>query len=169
MEPGVRAVLFCAAPNIQEKTVVQERVPREGSPRGGILLALLAAVLRLRLFLAWAPFSYLAGRGPLIDDAFYSFGIARNLALGHGPTADGIHPTSGFQPLYTFLLVPFYLLFPRDPILPIHLGLTVLAMAGAATGWFLFRIVSRIASRPAALFSLTLWTFAPYFLTQGLN
>lgn len=141
---------------------------REGSHRG-ILLGLLAAGLLLRLALAWAPYSYLASRGPLVDDAFYSFSIARNLALGLGPTADGIHPTSGFQPLYTFLLVPFYLLFPRDPILPIHLALAVLAIAGTATGWLIFRIVSRIASGPAALFSLALWTFSPYFLSQGLN
>lgn len=147
----------------------QEPYREEGPDRRRILFLLLGAGLLLRLALAWAPFSYLASRGPLIDDAFYSFSIARNLALGKGPTADGIHPTSGFQPLYTFLLVPFYALFPRDPIVPIHLALTVLAICGAATGWFIFRIVSRISSRPAALFSLTLWTFSPYFLTQGLN
>ncbi len=133
------------------------------------LLLLLAAGLLLRVGLAWASFPYLAGRGPLIDDAFYSFSIARNLAAGNGPTADGIHETSGFQPLYTSLLVPFYLLFPRDPILPIHLALTLLALCGSLTGWFLYRVVRRVASRRAALFSLALWTFSPYFLTQGEN
>jgi dolichyl-phosphate-mannose-protein mannosyltransferase len=138
-------------------------------PRDRLLLLLLAAGLILRLSIAWAPFSYLASRGPLLDDAFYSLSIARNLAAGHGPTADGIHPTSGFQPLYTFSLVPFYLLSPRDSVLPIHLALTLLALCGAATGWLIYRIVSRVASRPAALFSLALWTFAPYFLFQGEN
>ena len=50
------------------------------SPRArSALFALLALGLLLRLLLAWAPFSYLAGRGSLVDDAFYSFGIARNL------------------------------------------------------------------------------------------
>ena len=133
------------------------------------LLLLLAAGLLLRLGLAWASFPYLAWRGPLIDDAFYSFSIARNLAAGSGPTADGIHETSGFQPLYTSLLVPFYLLFPRDPILPIHMALTLLALCGSLTGWFLYRVVRRVASRRAAVFALALWTFSPYFLTHGEN
>jgi len=153
----------------------EESLMAEGGSPGGrtgqdrILLILLGSGLLLRLGLAWAPFGYLAHRGPLIDDAFYSFSIARNLAQGAGATADGIHLTSGFQPLYTSLLVPFYLLFPKEPILPIHLALTLLALAGAGTGWFVFRIVRHVASRPAALFSLVLWTFAPYFLSQGAN
>jgi hypothetical protein len=130
---------------------------------------LLAAGLLLRLLIAWAPFSYLASRGPILDDAFYSFSVARNVAQGHGLTADGIHATSGFQPLYTLLIIPFYLASGGNPILPIHLALTLLALAGALTGWFVFRIVSRVAGRRAALFSLFLWTFAPYFLSQGLN
>ena len=141
--------------------------PTPGTDRA--LVALLGAGLLLRLLIAWAPFSYLAARGPLIDDAFYSLGIARNLAGGHGLTADGVHPTSGFQPLYTFLLVPFYFFSGGDPILPIHSALTLLALAGTATGWFLFRITRRLAGAGAALFSLTLWTFSPYFLTQGMN
>jgi dolichyl-phosphate-mannose-protein mannosyltransferase len=135
----------------------------------GALFTLLALGLLLRVLLAWAPFSYLASRGSLVDDAFYSFSIARHVAAGHGPTADGIHPTSGFQPLYTFLLVPFYLLSRGDSILPIHLALTLLAVAGAATGVFIFRIVWRSAGVGAALFSLFLWTFAPYFLSEGQN
>ncbi|MCI0656492.1 MAG: hypothetical protein L0170_05410, partial [Acidobacteria bacterium] len=85
-----------------------------------VLTFLLGAGLILRLGIAWAPFDYLARRGPLIDDAFYGFSIARNLARGAGATSDGLHPTSGFQPLYTLLLVPFYRWFPQDPILPIH-------------------------------------------------
>ncbi|HEV8335535.1 MAG TPA: glycosyltransferase family 39 protein [Candidatus Polarisedimenticolia bacterium] len=141
--------------------------PTPGTDR--LLPALLGAGLLLRLLIAWAPFSYLAARGPLIDDAFYSLGIARNLAGGHGLTADGVHQTSGFQPLYTFLLVPFYLLSKSDPILPMRSALTLLALAGTATGWFLFRITRRLAGAGAALFSLALWSFSPYFLTQGMN
>lgn len=142
--------------------------PLSRREKGG-LLALLALALLLRLLLAWAPFTYLASRGSLVDDAFYSFSIARNLAAGRGPTADGIHPTSGFQPLYTFLLVPFYLLFPQDPVLPIHLALCLLAIAGAATGLFIFRIARRTAGTAPAFLALFLWTFAPYYLAQGQN
>ncbi len=161
-------MLFCAA--FAERGMRMNSIAERDTPEGRrLLFLLLASGLLLRLVLAWAPFSYLASRGPLLDDAFYSFSVARNLATGHGPTADGIHPTSGFQPLYTFLLVPFYFLSSGDPVLPIHLALTLLALAGAGTGWFLYRIVSRVASRRASLFSLTLWTFSPYFLFQGSN
>ena len=137
--------------------------------RDKILPVLLAAGLLLRLALAWAPFPYLAERGPLIDDAFYSFSIARSLASGHGPTADGIHETSGFQPLYTFALVPLYAVSPPGSPLPIHLALTLLALAGAVSGWLVYRIARRVATRRGALFATLLWCISPYFLSQGMN
>ena len=140
-----------------------------GAQPDRILIALLAAGLLLRLALAWAPFAYLARRGPLIDDAFYSFSIARNLARGAGPTADGVHLTSGFQPLYTLCLVPCYRLSPKGSILPIHLALMLLALCGAATSWFIFRITRRFASRRGALFAVFVWTFSPTVLSQGAN
>ncbi|MCI0655833.1 MAG: glycosyltransferase family 39 protein, partial [Acidobacteria bacterium] len=143
--------------------------PRSKPALDRVLTFLLGAGLILRLALAWAPFDYLARRGPLVDDAFYSFSIARNLARGAGATSDGVHPTSGFQPLYTLLLVPFYRWFPQDLILPVHLALTLLALSGALTGWFIFRILRRFASRRAALFALFLWTFSPALLVSGAN
>src|SRR3954447_22136254 len=42
------------------------------------------------------------------DDAFYYFGIARNVAHGHGSTFDGINPTNGYHPLWMLMAVPFY-------------------------------------------------------------
>ncbi len=145
--------------------------PASAAPptRDRILHALLGAGLVLRLLISWAPFSWLATRGPLVDDAFYSFSIARNLARGAALSADGVHATSGFQPLYTLLLAPFHILVPGDAVLPIHLALTLLALCGALTGVFIFRIARRISGRPGALFALTLWTFSPYFLSQGEN
>jgi hypothetical protein len=130
---------------------------------------LLAAGFLIRLSIAWAPFTYLAQRGPLIDDAFYGFSIARNLARGAGATADGLHPTSGFQPLFTLLLIPLYWIFPGDSTFPIHAGLTLLALCGGATGWMIYRITRRIASRRGALFALLLWALSPTLLATGLN
>jgi hypothetical protein len=40
------------------------------------------------------------------DDAYYYLVIARNVAFGHGVTADSISATNGFQPLWMWLLVP---------------------------------------------------------------
>ena len=50
------------------------------------------------------------------DDTYYILAIARSLAQGLGPSADGVIPTSGFQPLGTFLLVPVFWL--TDVIAP---------------------------------------------------
>ncbi|MCC5952340.1 MAG: hypothetical protein JJU45_09620 [Acidimicrobiia bacterium] len=43
------------------------------------------------------------------DDAFYYFGIARNLAEGAGSTFDGINPTNGYHPMWLLLSVPAFM------------------------------------------------------------
>jgi hypothetical protein len=43
------------------------------------------------------------------DDAFYYFGIARNLAEGHGSTWDGLQHTNGYHPLWMLVCVPPFL------------------------------------------------------------
>jgi hypothetical protein len=40
------------------------------------------------------------------DDAFYYFAIAKRAGDAHWPTFDGTHTTTGFHPLWMFLLVP---------------------------------------------------------------
>ena len=54
--------------------------------------------------LVWhdAPFSL------TFDDAFYYFGIARNVAHGHGSTFDGIDLTNGYHPLWMLMASPVY-------------------------------------------------------------
>ena len=42
------------------------------------------------------------------DDAYYYFGIARNVAAGEGSTFDGINATNGYHPLWLMLAVPVY-------------------------------------------------------------
>lgn len=42
------------------------------------------------------------------DDAWYYFGIARNVAEGRGSTFDGINPTNGYHPLWLLVSVPVY-------------------------------------------------------------
>ena len=65
---------------------------------GAVTLAWLVVVV------AWrdAPFAL------TFDDAFYYFGIARNVAHGHGSTFDGIDPTNGYHPLWMLMAVPVY-------------------------------------------------------------
>ncbi len=46
---------------------------------------------------------------PLSEDGYYSLSVARNVALGNGVTIDGESWTNGFQPLFTLLCVPGFL------------------------------------------------------------
>ncbi len=70
---------------------------RPTSPTAVLLAAAgLVTVVWVVVILVWheAPFSL------TFDDAFYYFGIARNLAHGHGSTFDGIDATNGYHPLW---------------------------------------------------------------------
>jgi hypothetical protein len=76
----------------------------------------------------------------LIDDAGISFAYARNLALGHGLTAQaGVPPVEGFSnPLWTLLLAAFARTGWLDPLLTsklLSLALVALAFLWIATRW----------------------------------
>jgi hypothetical protein len=92
-----------------------------------VLIAAATASLALRprpLVLLW----------PLLEDGFYSFTVARNVALGRGITVDGVSRTNGFQPLFTALSVPAFALSGTDRVLAVRLVLVLhwLFYVGAA-------------------------------------
>ncbi len=58
---------------------------------------------------------------PMIEDSFFVFTIADNIAQGNGISADGENLTNGFQPLYTIAVTPFFALSGNDKILPLRL------------------------------------------------
>jgi len=124
--------------------------------------------LLYRLFISWNAFIYVDNIY-LLDDSYYCFNIARNIALGNGATCDVIHKTNGFQPFYVLLMVPVYWLFPDDNIMPIHIALTFLSFCNFFTGFFIFKLVCKFTDYKAALFSFFLWSFSPYCLTNGIN
>jgi hypothetical protein len=96
----------------------------------------------------------------LADDAYYYFQIARNAAAGAGLSFDGLAPTNGFHPLYAWLCVPLFWIWPDHAWVPVHAALTILALCTAATAWMLFRLGQECASeRAGALMSL-------FFLTS---
>jgi hypothetical protein len=43
-----------------------------------------------------------------VDDSFYYYLIAHHFAIGHFSTADGIHLTNGYHPLWVWLLIPVF-------------------------------------------------------------
>ncbi|MGZ4716132.1 MAG: hypothetical protein ACXWCB_05465, partial [Acidimicrobiales bacterium] len=68
----------------------------------GCALAVTAVWVAIVVVWREAPFAL------TFDDAFYYFGIARNVAHGHGSTFDGIDPTNGYHPLWMLVAVPFF-------------------------------------------------------------
>lgn len=134
------------------------------------LVAFLLVGLAIRLAIAWAPFDgYQTERGPLVDDSFYYFQIARSIATGDGPTHDGAAWTSGFQPLWMLALVPLYVAVPDDAALPIHLALTLQALLAGLTAVLLWRLGRHLATPRAGVVAAGVWLLSPYALDHGMN
>jgi hypothetical protein len=122
----------------QEKNGVGNQVGSKLT--GRVLLAVAGGVTAVWLLvvLVWrdAPFAL------TFDDAFYYFGIARNVAHGHGSTFDGINLTNGYHPLWMLLAVPvFGLGLDGTGAARALLAAQVLCYGGALT------LVARVGSR----------------------
>lgn len=138
-------------------------------PASRLVILLLALGLVLRLAVAALPHRFLVTTGLFGDDAFYCLNIARHIALGHGATHDGIHPTNGFQPLWVFMLVPIFELFPHNLVAPIHAAAVVLGLVSVATGYLLYRLTALLAGSAAGVAALVLWLFSAYVIRQTMN
>ncbi|MBS0547087.1 MAG: hypothetical protein JSR24_05015 [Proteobacteria bacterium] len=80
------------------------------------------------------------------DDAYYFFTVARNIAQGHGITIDGVHWTTGFQPLWGFLCaISFLFHSDRAAFVLIYIASIGLWLAGA---WLFVRLVRRGSATP---------------------
>jgi 4-amino-4-deoxy-L-arabinose transferase-like glycosyltransferase len=96
------------------------------SKRGwGFVYALLALAALIgagfRTLAVFDPSSEFPRGSPIIEDAYYSLTVSRNLARGNGFTADGKHLTNGVQPLTTVLAALAFLPTSRDDRLSIRL------------------------------------------------
>jgi hypothetical protein len=56
------------------------------------------------------------------DDACYYYKIAKNFAEGKGFSFDGVGETNGFHPLWLFVLVPIYVIFPGSLTSPVEVA-----------------------------------------------
>jgi hypothetical protein len=102
------------------------------------------------------------------DDAYYTLGIARSLAHGLGPTADGVALTSGFQPLLAFLLVPvFWISHSVDG--PLYADWLVGVVADVATTVLLGVLAARVGGRRAGLIAAVLWALSSIAIANALN
>ncbi|MBN2070756.1 MAG: glycosyltransferase family 39 protein [Candidatus Krumholzibacteriota bacterium] len=130
---------------------------------------LLLVVLSFHISIAWQDFGTLAANGYLYDDSFYAFQIARNIAGGNGISFDSIHSTTGFQPLYVFMLVPVYMLCGTSCTIPIHVALSLLSIFTTFTALLIYRIARRYVARAASLAAAGLWAISPIVTKQTAN
>jgi hypothetical protein len=139
------------------------------SARGKLtILALLAINVIIRSIVAARPIEYLDGL-TIPDDAYLSLTIARNIAKGLGPLY-GFEHTNGFQPLYVFLMVPAFLIFPLDPFPPMRIALFLLIAFDTVTLYLLYRYVSSFTkSFSTPILIAAAWICNPYFIGTSLN
>jgi hypothetical protein len=126
----------------------------------GILLATLGLSLRREPLLPlW----------PLLEDSFYSLSVARHVAAGDGITADGTHPTNGFQPLHTFLTVPLFALARGERELCLRLVFLLEWVIFVATGVGVGLVATGVfAGAEAGIRRLTAWSAAVLYLANPL-
>jgi len=130
------------------------------------LLVILFLALGIRVFISCYDFLFQIF---FVDDAFYYFTIARNIASGLGITYDGIHTTNGFQPLFLVLIAPFFLLGKNNIILPLHLVTVFSSLLSLGIGIILYKISKSVMDEWYALFILAIWSFSPIIVDKELN
>lgn len=137
--------------------------------RTALVVSVLLVILAFHLSVAWQSMGTLARNGFLYDDGFYAFKIAQNIAAGRGVTFDGIHPTTGFQPLYVFLLVPAFLISGTNALLPIYMILTLMSVFTCLTAYLVYRLSRRYVGAAASSCAAIIWAFSPIVTRQSAN
>ena len=129
---------------------------------GAMLLA-----FGLRLAVLARPIAHL-DHAFIPDDTYYTLSIARSMAHGHGPTADGTTLTSGFQPLLGFLMVPVYW-FTDNLDLGLRADLFLLIVVDTLIVAVLAWVAFRLAGRVAAVVAAAIWAVSPVATTMALG
>ncbi|HEY3252210.1 MAG TPA: hypothetical protein VGK25_13960 [Ignavibacteria bacterium] len=136
--------------------------------RKTFVISILAINLLLRLYIAFQPIEFLDGVF-ILDDAYYSLTIARNIANDFGPSYGGRY-TNGFQPLYVFLMVPVFMITQNDLFAPIRASLVICSIIDTLTLLMLLKIFSKMASSFYSLILLSvLWILNFYVVLNSLN
>ncbi len=100
--------------------------------------------------------------GFVADDAYYYFNVAAHIAAGGGPTADGLTRTTGFHPLYAFLLAGLH--WMTDPTLDTFVAQAVVVNAAGSilAGAFLGLAARRWWGETAGWTAALLWWANPH-------
>jgi len=133
-------------------------------------LALAAAMLGLALRLAFAALPLEDHLILLEDDAWMVTAIARNVAAGLGITADGVQPTTGFQPLHPLTLGALpYLVWRDDPAAGFIASLVLCALLAGAVCWPLWRLANHLGGDRAGALAVALYALNPTLIRLTVN
>lgn len=136
---------------------------------GGALLVVLAVGVLLRVGLLGLDPARIARHGPVVDDTYYYFGIARNLLQGHGFTHDGVHPTAGCHPVWLAVVAGAVAMGQDDPYLPVAILVYLQVALAVGTGLAIHRVALRASGPRGALVAVTGWSVFPPFVVESVN
>lgn len=129
----------------------------------GFLLSLMLSATFLRLGFEGVDGLFLP------DDTYYALSIARNLFEGRGASADGLIPTSEFQPLIVLLEVPLFACL-SDPQTLVLGAVAISALAGAFAAGLAGMLVARDSCQAwPGLLSGAVVAFSPGIAGNALN
>lgn len=135
--------------------------------RSAFFFALLLFALKAAFVLA-TPVRALGMTPWLIDDSFIVMRVARNLALGAGFSFDGLHPTTGVSPLWTYLTSLHHLLFTKE--MAVKATLITSSLFGALATVVVYVLALELSGRRSvAWVALLLSSFLPALFFNALN
>jgi hypothetical protein len=104
----------------------------------------------------------------MVDDTFYGFSISKNIAHGNDMSFDGKDPSNGFQPLWLFVIAPFFLL-TDNVYLSINLILTFATIIDILTLFLIFKFTKLFFDDKIALVAAALYGLNPLIIFQTLS
>ena len=102
------------------------------------------------------------------DDTYYTLSIARSLAAGLGPSADGVQLTNGFQPLLAFLMVPvFWMSDGLDA--PLRMAILLMALCDTVNVALMGALGYRFGGKTAGMLAASMWALSPIAISNALG
>lgn len=134
-----------------------------------VFLACLALIFIAKAwFLIATPLRGLVMSPWLLDDSFITMQVAKEVALGHGFSFDGLHLTTGSSPLWTYLIATLQLLPEKD--LAVRATLLFSTICGAGCAYVTYRMASKLSdSRAAATAAGVLAALMPVQFFNAMN
>ena len=155
-------------------TLVRSAAPADEPARDRTAARVVTATFAFGV-LVWLSTTLVTGRVErwprIYDDAYYYFGIAKNVVDGYGLTMDRLDPASGFHPLWMYVLIPIFALTrSHETVTLTVIQLFQIGLWALSTG-LLFTILRRPCGAWAAWMATAVLIFPRYLnqLVSGLE